>query len=123
MGTTLRVLILCLGLFFVVSVFRLLIKRKLNEKNSIAWLLGAVLTLVVSAFPGILDKLAARFGVDYPPTLMFLFSTLLLLLITLYNSVQISIMGQQIRELTQNLALHEKNDKNTGNDKTDEGNV
>lgn len=123
MGIVLRIFVLCLGLFFTVSVFRFLIKRKLSEKNSIVWLLGSLLALIVSAFPQILDRLAVLFEVDYPPTLMFLLSTLLLLLITLHNSVQISVMGQQIRELTQNLALDEKNEKNSEDTKTDEGNV
>lgn len=105
MTIALRVLVIALGAVFTVYVFRLLTKRKLSEKNSLAWLAAAVVILVISIFPGILNALAALCGIDYPPALLFLVSTLLLLVIALHNSVEITALNEQIKELTQHLAV------------------
>lgn len=113
MGTSLRILILSIGLVFNLAVIYLLVKKKMNEKLSLLWLLGCLIILIFSFFPLTLDRIAEIVGVDYPPTLLFTFSTIILLLICLMNSVKISILNTQIKELTQQVLIknHENQDK------------
>jgi hypothetical protein len=95
------------GVLFSGMIIRLLLKRRINERNSAAWLLGAIAILVVSANPGWLDWVAAKLGVYYPPTLLFLFSTLVLLIIVLRHSMQISILNEKLRQVAQHVALQD----------------
>lgn len=105
MTIALRLIIIFLGTFFTVAVIRLLVKKRISERNSLFWLIGAAAVYFLSINPETLDRIAARVGVDYPPTLLFLFSILILLLINLYHSVQISVLSAQVRELTQHIAI------------------
>ena len=105
MSDVLRAFILFCGLFFCGSIFYLLIKRKINERNSLFWLIGAFIILALSAAPEILEVFAGIVGVDYPPTLLFTLSILILLLIVFSQSIQISVLNEQLKELTQHVAI------------------
>lgn len=115
MDIFLRGIIFILGMIFTATVFYLLIRNMLNEKISLMWLLGSLSVFIISIFPSKLDELAYAVGIDYPPSLLFLLSILLLLFICLYHSVQISILNQQIKELTQYMSIEEKVNKNNTN--------
>jgi len=107
MGGTLRVIILFIGLSAVVAVFYLLVRRKINERNSLFWLCGALAILVFSTMPDTLDIMAVLAGVKYPPTLLFLLSILVIMFILLYQSIQISALQEKVKELTQRLAIEQ----------------
>lgn len=103
-------LILCAVLYTVV-VIHLLVKRKINEKNTIHWLSAVFLVLVLAAIPDLLDKAARFIGISYPPSLLFLFSSLVLLYIVLRQAVQISALDDKVRELAQLVAIQMQQDK------------
>lgn len=105
MSEPLKYIVLLCGLLFAAAVVRLLIQQKISERNSIAWMGAAVAILAVSAFPQMVDRVASWVRVSYPPALVFLFSTLVLLLLVLYQSVQISELNEKLKELAQRLAL------------------
>ena len=107
MNTLLKIFILSCGLIVVGTIVYLLMKRKISERNSLLWLLGSLVILTLSAMPEVLEVIAHMLGVDYPPSLLFLFSTLILLFITLYQSIQISILSAQVKELTQHVAIND----------------
>lgn len=108
MGLTLKLIILACGLAFVATIIYLLVKRKINERNSLFWLAGALVIMVLSALPETVDIVARAAGVDYPPTLLFLFSIMVILFITLFHSIQISALQERIHELTQTLAVYQE---------------
>lgn len=107
MGSSVRLIIIFLGVAFVITVLYLLVKRKLDERNSLFWFAGAIITLLLSVVPNILDSLARSIGVDYPPALLFLVAILVILFILLYQSIQISVLQEKSRELVQILAITE----------------
>lgn len=106
MSDIVRIAILVCGVTFTGIILYLLIVRKINEKNSVVWLLCAIVILAVSAVPQILDKAAEALGIYYPPTLLFLVSTLVLLLCILYSSMQISALQEKIKKLAQQDAVN-----------------
>jgi hypothetical protein len=97
-------LLLC-GIAFFLVVLWLLLKAKINERLSIVWLSGSFLIFLLSGNPKLLDEMAALLGISYPPSLLFLLSTLVLLAIALYQSIQISRLNEKMKELTQYMAL------------------
>ena len=105
MDSILKWFILLCGITFSGAIVRLLLRKKISERNSVAWLLSAAAILIVSANPGWFDRLARLLGVSYPPSLLFLFSTLVLLVIVLYQSMQISVLNEKLRQLAQHVAL------------------
>ncbi|KRE47918.1 DUF2304 domain-containing protein [Paenibacillus sp. Soil522] len=100
--------ILLCGITFSGAIIRLLLRKKISARNSVAWMLSVAVILILSANPGWFDRLARLLGVSYPPSLLFLFSTLVLLVIVLYQSMQISVLNEKLRQLAQHVALLDK---------------
>jgi len=105
MDSTLKLTISILGLIFVGVVLYLLVKKKINERNSLMWIAGSLAIMAVCLMPDILEKMAQFLGIDYPPSLLFLVSILIMFLLILYQSIQISLLQDKCRELAQNLAI------------------
>lgn len=107
MSIVLKMFLLISGLVFSLIAFALLLKRRINEFHSIVWLLclGAILT--ISANPEWIDHVAYSLNIDYPPSLLFLLSNLVLLLLVLYQSVQISKLNEKVKQLAQHISLQE----------------
>ncbi|MHB1485132.1 MAG: DUF2304 domain-containing protein [Saccharofermentanales bacterium] len=106
MSNVMRIVILICGLTFTAVILYLLIIKKMNEKNSVVWIVGSFSILGISAMPQILDKIAVLIGVYYPPSLLFLVSTLVLLVCILYYSIQISVLQEKIKTLAQQDAVN-----------------
>lgn len=105
MSSSLKLTIVLLGLVFVGIIMYLLVKKRMNERNTLLWLAGALAIMVIALLPDILEFVARLLGVNYPPSLLFLVTTLILFLLILYQSIQISLLQDKCRELAQNLAI------------------
>jgi hypothetical protein len=81
------------------------LKRKISERNSIPYVIGLILIIILIVFPGLLDSIAFTLGIDYPPALLFLFSILYLFVLNIRQTIQLSVFSEQIRELSQHIAL------------------
>ena len=115
MGMELKILVIMLGIIFLAAVISLLVIKRINERNSFLWLIGALAILLLSFMPDILERMARATGADYPPTLLFLLSILVILFILLYQSIQISLLQEKCRELSQQQALLDFKHKNREN--------
>lgn len=110
-----RVIILTLAISTSLIIIRLLIKKRISERISLLWIIGYFLIIIVSIDPVLLDKLSEFAGIYYPPSLLFLISTLVLLSICLLHSIQISTLNAQIRELTQYVVIKDLEHKKMDN--------
>ena len=97
--------------FIIMSIFIILFivvevrKSHLSIKESFYWIIGSILVLILSIFPKIIDKVAKFFGVDYPPSIFFVFVILFLLyLLFRLNRIQ-ALHSEEIRDLVQQVAI------------------
>lgn len=108
----LRVFVMAVSVIVFFGVIYMLVKRNLNESNSILWMGIGFVTLISGCFPGIIDFAANTLGIDYPPTLLFLFSTILLMGIAFKSSMEISKAEARINEIAITLSiLREENNR------------
>lgn len=105
MSPLLRVIIALVALVFSAFSIRLLLRRRISERSMILWLFGTLLVLIVAIVPQLLNWVAARVGVSYPPSLLYLVAIMTLLFLVLYQSIQLSRMDERIRSLGQTVAL------------------
>ena len=105
MNNILQLLIFGIGVSLCIWVIVLLARKKINERNTILWVGGIILVLIISSNPKWLDVIAKWAGVSYPPSLLFLSSFIILLIITVYQSIQISQLYDRIKEISQSIAL------------------
>ena len=89
-------------LFFVINLVR---TKKLKEEYALLWLLTAIVLVIASLAVDLLDAISYAVGVEYPPALMFLIAFLGVLFILFQFSISLSKFSEQIKTLTQDLAL------------------
>lgn len=101
--TRLFIVLLSLGvLAFVVNMVR---TRKLREEYALLWIATAVILVLAPLSVDLLDRVSYALGVAYPPALLFLIALICLLFILFQFSLVISKFAEQIKVLTQELAI------------------
>jgi hypothetical protein len=118
-GTPLKVSIAATvaSLALVVVVFELIRSRRLQERYALLWLLTGVVLVILSAWRGGLNTIAAWLGVrGYPPAVLFAVGLLFVILVLLHYSTVISRLSDQNVVLAQRLALLETRMSETRSD-------
>ena len=104
----LRLLIAVVFVSFLLCVIRLVSRDKLLLKYSLLWILLSVVIFVCDAFPEIMYWASDVLGFISPSNFIFLVAIALLLAIALSLSVAVSRATVANQNLTQRLALLEK---------------
>lgn len=103
-----RVFFIIVAVVLMMYIYHNVKKNTLSQDESILWVIGAVIILILSIWPNIIIWLANIVGIAYPPSLLFLVTSVFLVLFLFRNSQQISILKEKNKELIQDLALLEK---------------
>lgn len=102
---TIQIFSLCAGILLLLVVVDFVRRGLLKEKYSVLWIASTIVIIVLSAWKELLHKLASFFGVNYPPSLLFMIALGFVLLILLHYSVVISILTDKNKHLAQEIAL------------------
>lgn len=86
-------------------ILELVRRRRLREEYSWLWILTALGMVALSSWYGLVEWLTRAIGAVTGTTTLFLFGLLFLLLISVHFSTVISRLTQQVRRLTQELAI------------------
>jgi hypothetical protein len=121
MNSYLQFFLIGCALLFSFVVVSLLLKNKISERNSVIWLAGTLLIFLIAGNPALLDKSAKWLGIAYPPSLLFLLSTLVLLLFSLYQTIQITKLSSKVKDISQYLALRHIHDQHVNSGVTEVG--
>lgn len=112
-----------ISILFVAYISRLILKGKLREEYAIVWSLFTLLLLMFSLWRKGIDLLGHFLGVYDPPNLLFACAILIILFYLLHLSKVISKQKEQIKTLSQEIALFKKwtiNNKTTTSIQEDE---
>ena len=93
------------SVIFIAFIINLVKKDKLDEKYSILLLIFSVVILIVSIYPKIITIVANEFSVYYPPTLLLLFSIMILGAYVLHITIVITKQNKMIVKLTQETGI------------------
>ena len=102
----LGLLLASLGVFVVIILS--VIKRRLNIRYSIVWLLWALMAMVMAMFPETFYDLSDLLGIQLPVNTVFLIMTALLYALTFYVYIMISKHNEEIIRLTYEVSLLKK---------------
>lgn len=102
-----RIFYALIGLLFMTIVYKKVKKRNLSEKESIFWMIGATLILILGIFPNILIRLAEMLHIEYAPSLLFLVGIVFVYLLVFRLTIYVSILKEQVKELAQRNAILE----------------
>ncbi|NTW40238.1 MAG: DUF2304 domain-containing protein [Cellulomonadaceae bacterium] len=89
----------------VVFLVFLMRTRRLREKYAVAWIAVGLGVCVLGAFPGLVEALADLAGVQTPSNLIFALALIVLLLVCVQLSVEITTLEEETRTLVEEVAL------------------
>jgi hypothetical protein len=89
----------------LLGILELVRRRKLREEYSWLWIVTGVVMVALSTWFRLIEDLTRLTGAISPVTTLFIFGLLFLLLISVHFSTVLSRVTQQVRRLTQELAI------------------
>lgn len=93
------------SLVFLIVVVELVRSNKLQEKYSFLWLVLGAAVLLLSITPDIMETISQWLDIKNPPSLLFLFGLVYLLIYNLHMTTVVSRQSEKITRLVQELAL------------------
>lgn len=112
MTITLRiVLIVCSLLSFVLCIKRVK-QSKLRVADSIIWVIGSFILILMSIFSGAVEWISEKLGFIAPVNFVFLVVIGFLLIETFISNIKIAMLNEKVKNLNHYIALkeHEKQD-------------
>jgi len=108
MSSSLRLGLLIASLSVLFVIIAAVVKRRLNIKYSIVWLLWALLSLFMAIYPDSFYGLSHLLGIQLPVNTVFLVMTALLYALTFYVYIMITKHNDEIIKLTYEVASLKK---------------
>lgn len=112
MTITLRIiLIVCSLLSFVLCIKRVK-QSKLRVADSIIWVIGSFILILMSIFSGAVEWISEKLGFIAPVNFVFLVVIGFLLIETFISNIKIAMLNEKVKNLNHYIALkeHEKQD-------------
>ncbi|MBO5530362.1 MAG: DUF2304 domain-containing protein [Bacilli bacterium] len=94
-----------LAIIFIIYIIHNIRKNDFSIKESFFWIMGCLVILVLSVFPKIIDFVAEKIGVDYPPSLLFVICILYLIYINFKLNKKIVSNEDKIIALAQEISI------------------
>lgn len=105
MTPTQRIFAVATSVATLVFIVELVRRRRLKEEYSWLWIVTGVVMVVLSAWYGLIEHITRFIGAVTVTTTLFIFGLLFLLVISVHFSTVISKLTQQVRRLTQEIAI------------------
>jgi len=102
---SLQVTTALMGMGLAGSILYLVRRDHLYLMHGLFWALVAFAAAVLGAWPGLIDRLAGLLGISYPPALLLLLASIVLVVKALHTDMVNTRMERDVRRLNQRLAL------------------
>ncbi|AJW79539.1 DUF2304 domain-containing protein [Clavibacter michiganensis] len=105
MNPTSYVFTLVAALLAVGVVIERLRRRRLRERHAVWWLVAGIVALVISVFPPLLSGAARFLGVQEPLNLAFFASIVVIFLVCVQFSAELTDLEDKVRRLAEESAM------------------
>jgi len=99
------VLVMAIGL--AVAILYLVRRDHIYIRQGVFWILVAVVSVALGAWPTAIDRVGESLGVSYPPSLLLLAAILVLMIKGLLADIGVTKLRRDMRRLNQRIALLE----------------
>ncbi len=111
MTITLRIiLIICSIIAFFLCITKIK-QAKLKVTNSVIWMIGSILLILMSIFSNTVEWIAIQLGFMSPVNFVFLVIIGFLLIQTFIDNIRICTLNEKIKDLNHYIALKEYDQK------------
>lgn len=95
-------------ILYLIIVFQMLKKQKLNLKYTLLWLFSGAILLIVTLFPRIMYGISSFVGIETPINSAFLLSGIFVIVILIAMTSIVSGLNKKLRVLVQEISILEK---------------
>lgn len=115
MSITLRIVLVVASLFSFILCVRRIKQSKLKIENSVIWMLGSVVLILMSIFNNAVEWISIKLGFMAPVNFVYLIVITFLLIQTFMNNTKIAILNEKIKDLNHYIAIKEKEREDNNN--------
>ncbi|MEI3394908.1 MAG: DUF2304 domain-containing protein [Clostridia bacterium] len=112
MTITLRIILIILSVISFLLCVKKIKQSKLKVSNSITWLVGSILLILMSIFSHGVEYIANKLGFIAPVNFVFFVIITFLLIQNFIDNIRISTLSEKIKDLNHYIALTEHDEKN-----------
>lgn len=105
MSPTAHALVAAVTVAILAFIVRLVRRRQLRAKYSVLWLSIGLGMAVLAVSPATLDRVSLAIGIPYGPTTLFLAAFVLLFLVAVHFSWELSRLEERTRRLAEEIAI------------------
>ncbi len=103
-----RIILIVVSLLTTFYILKKIRQSKLQIEYAIFWILFAGVLIVFSLFPWLVSMFTRLIGMQLPVNFIFLFFIFVLLVKMFLMTIELSALENKVKDLTQELALEEK---------------
>lgn len=107
MSTTLRLLLIIASVLSFVLCIKKVQKAKLKMSDSVVWMIGSIILIIMSIFPRGIEWISERIGFIAPVNFVFFMIIVFLLIEVYYLDLQLSGQNEKIKNLNHYIAIKE----------------
>lgn len=96
-----------IGISLFILIIELVRRRKIKEEYSLLWLLSGVIICLLSVWYEAIAWITKIVGAVYAPSILFFFGLIFLAFISIFYSVKLSSLYNQVKNLSQRVAILE----------------
>ncbi len=111
MSITLRIILIISSILSFVLCVRKIKKSELKIENSIIWLLGSIILILMSVFSNAVTWISTRLGFEAPVNFVWMCAIGFLLIELFLDNIRISNLNEKIKNLNHYIALKENEEK------------
>ncbi len=89
----------------LLTLFEMMRRHRLREKYALIWAVVALAVITVAVFPGLLVLASEAVGLEVPVNLLFFSAAIVILVLTLQHSSELSRLEERTRTLAEEIAL------------------
>lgn len=108
MSLKLQIIVAVILVIALAAIVNMVRKEILDIRFALSWLAVGIIVLIFDLFPPVMDWLVLLFGIELPVNMMFFFGFCFTLFLVFGLTMKVSRQSEQLKRLTQELALLEK---------------
>lgn len=107
MTVTLRIILIISSILSCVLCIKKIKQAKLKVENSIVWMIGSILLILMSIFSNKVEWISDKLGFIAPVNFVFLIIIAFLLIEVYLNNLKLTELNEKIKNLDHYIALEE----------------
>lgn len=111
MTITLRVLLIVCSILAFVLCIKKIKKSELKVADSIVWIIGSVILVLMSIFSSIVEWIAIKLGFLSPVSFVFFVFIGILLVKAFTSDIKVAILNEKLKNLNHYIAIKENEDE------------